>query len=235
MGLRISTFHACKFMEFCPRDPTRIVAFAAGRGGDPSRYQSLIRHLGEAGCWVIAPTFEFIPSMVPSHLDLHSRAQLMESVLNSATGSSALPLVGLGHSIGAVILLAMAGGTAHTLNDGPFTFASNHQFRQIALLAPVAEFFTYPYSSQSVALDEINADFRIWVGGKDGITPPAQMNVLTQKYPDRNRTIIDPDADHFTFMDNRPPNAHLDTHPRPAAYREALAGQIVSFFDQQTA
>ena len=95
----------------------RLVLFAVGRGGNPERHLSLLRSVAALGCTVIAPHFDMLTSLVPSKVELDKRVRRVE-----ASGveycKAELPIIGIGHSIGAVTLLALAGGEAQTLAWG---------------------------------------------------------------------------------------------------------------------
>ena len=51
-----------------------------------------------------------------------------------------LPIVGIGHSIGAVTLLALAGGEAQTLDGDTVMSGSKLKFDRLALFAPPTDF-----------------------------------------------------------------------------------------------
>jgi hypothetical protein len=57
---------------------------------------------------------------------------------------SGVPVVGLGHSIGATILLALAGARAETLAGDEVRPGQTSIFARLALLAPATDFFRHP-------------------------------------------------------------------------------------------
>ncbi|MFZ3230980.1 MAG: hypothetical protein WA160_12300 [Pseudobdellovibrio sp.] len=65
--------------------------------------------LVECGCTVIAPYFERITSQTPSAEELQLRADLLQASLDFVNGPN-LSCVGIGHSIGATLLVALAVG-----------------------------------------------------------------------------------------------------------------------------
>jgi hypothetical protein len=73
-----------------------------------------MRSVAALGCTVIAPHFEMLTSIVPSKVELDKRVRRLE-VSAEQFFKTALPIVGIGHSIGTVTLLALARGEAQTL------------------------------------------------------------------------------------------------------------------------
>lgn len=92
-----------------PNQPLREVIFAAGSGGNPESHLPLLQSIFECGCTVIAPYFERLVSPRPNLDELQLRVAILHGALN-AIGESNLPIIGIGHSIGATLLLALAGG-----------------------------------------------------------------------------------------------------------------------------
>jgi len=87
--------------------PARLVLFAAGSGGNPERYLPLLTSLVENDCTVIAPYFERLMSPSPSSSDLLLRARRLKVALDHIPDPD-LPVVGIGHSIGATLFLNLA-------------------------------------------------------------------------------------------------------------------------------
>ena len=92
----------------------RLVLFAVGRGGNPERHLPLLRSVAARGCTVIAPHFDLLTSMVPTKEELDKRVRRLEASAEQCFKAD-LPIVGVGHSIGSVTLLALARGEAQTL------------------------------------------------------------------------------------------------------------------------
>ena len=84
----------------------RLVLFAVGRGGNPERHLPLLRSVAALGCTVIAPHFDMLTSLVPSKVELDERVRRLEASAVEYFKAD-LPIVGIGHSIGAVTLLAL--------------------------------------------------------------------------------------------------------------------------------
>jgi pimeloyl-ACP methyl ester carboxylesterase len=117
-----------------------------------------------------------------------------------------LPTTGVGHSIGATMLLALAGGQAWMRDRTRLDIASEPRLARLVLMAPATDFFRAPG-----ALEAVNLPIQVWAASKDVITPPAQAEFLRQALADRvavDLHVVE-DADHFSFMNvrpRRPPN-----------------------------
>src|SRR4051812_8103105 len=96
-------------MFFEAQKPARIVLFAAGSGGNPERHVPLMTSLAEHGCNVVAPHFDRLASPRPTEEELLRRARRLRLALDAAARPG-LSVMGVGHSIGATTLLALAGG-----------------------------------------------------------------------------------------------------------------------------
>lgn len=90
-------------------NPSRIVLFAVGAGGNPHRHLPLLASLAAHNCTVVAPHFERLVSPTPTNSDLLLRARRLRLALNSVWRPGR-PVAAVGHSIGATILLSLAGG-----------------------------------------------------------------------------------------------------------------------------
>lgn len=120
-------------------NPKSIILFAAERGGHPMRHLPFLTALVNHGNTIIAPHFEMLKTPVPERAELDERIKLMDAAITRhAVGT--LPLVGIGHSIGAVALLAMAGGKGETLAGDQFVSKRPNQFNRLALFAPPTGF-----------------------------------------------------------------------------------------------
>lgn len=94
---------------FDAEDPKCIGLFAIGRSGNPLRHHSLLQSLAEQGCTVVAPHFDMLASSIPTKAEFDARLQRLEASASGYAHANA-PIVGVGQSIGAVTLLALAGG-----------------------------------------------------------------------------------------------------------------------------
>ena len=136
-----------------------------------------------------------------------------------------LPIVGIGHSIGAVTLLALAGGEAQTLAGDTVMSGPTLKFDRLALFAPPTDFFR-----RSGALKSVRVPIRIWVGAKDSITPPAQAQFLKEVLSLQGPIDIclDEEAGHFSYMDELPPNI-TDSHSNRSKFLASLANDVGRF------
>ena len=138
---------------------------------------------------------------------------------------SDMPVSGIGHSIGTVVLLVLAGATASTLMGDRLTFTTGRSLDRLVLFTPPADFFRRPD-----ALARVQIPIQIWAGGKDTITPPVQANFLKGVLADQAHVevLVIEDAGHFTFMNELPPNV-ADAHPDRDAFLLLLAAEAVRF------
>jgi pimeloyl-ACP methyl ester carboxylesterase len=202
----------------------RFVLFAVGRGGNPSRHLPLLRSVAGLGCTVIAPHFDMLISLVPTKEELDKRVRRLEASAAQYFKAD-LPIVGIGHSIGTVTLLALAGGEAQTLAGDTVMSESKLKFGRLALFAPPIDFFRRPGALKSVRLP-----IRIWVGANDSITPPGQAqflkDILSLQGP--IDICLDEEAGHFSYMDELPPNI-TDSHPNRSKFLASLANDVGRF------
>lgn len=203
--------------RFDPPQARRSVLFAVGAGGNPERHLPLLQKLSEHGCRVIAPHFERIVSPSPGEAELVARAQKLQLALD-ALAQDGRPVVGVGHSIGAMLLLALAGGKAWTRNRQQLSIARDARLDRLALLAPATLFFNAPG-----ALDEMNAPLLICAGTRDEITPLAQAEFLQKACADRLPVELRrfEGAGHFSFMDVLPPHV-----TDPLSQRDVFLAQL---------
>jgi pimeloyl-ACP methyl ester carboxylesterase len=202
----------------------RFVLFAVGRGGNPERHLPLLRSVAALGCTVIAPQFDMLTSLVPSKAELEKRVRRLEASAAQYFKAD-LPIIGIGHSIGTVTLLALAGGEAQTLAGDTVMSASKLKFDRLALFAPPTDFFR-----RSGALKSVRVPIRIWVGARDSITPPAQAQFLKEVLSLQGPIDIclDEEAGHFSYMDELPPNI-TDSHPNRDKFLASLANDVGRF------
>lgn len=179
-----------------------LVVFAAGAGGQPERYITLLNTIAEYGFVVIAPHFKPLASPFPDEDELILRARQISLAVDEfiQPGST---LSGVGHSIGGAILLALAGAGMWLGPDRPVkNIHQDIRLRCISLLAPPTDFFQAPGS-----LKGVNLPIQAWVGSKDNITPPSQIKRLAHLPIDSQADIkIVEGAKHFSFMDVPPPH-----------------------------
>jgi dienelactone hydrolase len=204
--------------------PSRTALFAAGRGGDPRRHLPLLHALAQQGCTVIAPHFEPLASPVPREDEMQSRARSLESAIRSFAREG-LPIAGIGHSIGATMLLVMAGGHAQTLAGQKVSMAPKINFDRLVLFTPAMDFFRAPG-----ALASVDAPILLWAGAKDTVTPPTQAAFLKEALEPTSPVEVRlvEEAGHFTFMHDLPPHI-ADPHPDRDAFLTSLTNDVCRF------
>src|SRR5689334_391659 len=98
-----------KIMLLKALKPVCVALFAVGSGGNPELHLPLLQALVDSGCTVVAPHFERIMSPFPSAEELITRGEVLRSSLKLIDDPN-LPVFGIGHSIGAALLVALSGG-----------------------------------------------------------------------------------------------------------------------------
>ena len=138
----VTAFHA--------EEPSRVVLFAVGGGGDPQRHLPLLMSLADCGCTVVAPHFERLVSPSPTADHLLLRARRLRLALDFVARAET-PVAGVGHSIGTTMLLALAGARAWMGPGQPLAITPDSRLHRLALLAPATNYFRTPG-----ALDGVN-------------------------------------------------------------------------------
>ncbi|WPH17286.1 alpha/beta hydrolase family protein [Variovorax paradoxus] len=201
-----------------------IVLFSVGSGGQPERLSTLLDALAASGCTVVAPHFERLASTTPTEEELTLRARRLGLALDAFVEPSARA-IGVGHSIGAATLVAMAGGQMWLGPGRCVSIVQDSRLARLALLAPPTGFFQAP-----AALDAVRIPVLAWVGSADSITPPAQAEWLARAMHDWN--VVDfritEGAGHFSFMDVPPPHT-TEPLPNKQAFMQAYSSEICKF------
>jgi alpha-beta hydrolase superfamily lysophospholipase len=204
--------------------PARVVLFGVGLGGNPERHLPLLESLVERGCAVVAPHFERLASAIPTLADLQRRARRMRLALDAVNGA-ALPVAGVGHSIGATMLLALAGAQAWTIRRERVAASPIDRLDRLALMAPATDFFRAPG-----AFDGLRAPILAWAGAADTVVTPEQVRLiehcLAPRVPVETRVIDG--AGHFSFMNQLPPHI-TDSFPDRDALLADLAAEVGRF------
>lgn len=202
--------------------PSRLIVFAVGSGGNPERHLPLLTSLAEQGYTVIAPHFERLASPRPTEEELLLRARRLRLALDSAARPN-MPVVGVGHSIGATILVALAGGQLWMHAGRQVPVAPDERLSRLLLLTPATGFFQAPG-----ALDAVRAPTFLWAGTNDVITPPDEAEFLKRQLEGRvavELRLVD-GAGHFSFMNTLPPQIS-DPHPDRETFLTNLATEIL--------
>jgi pimeloyl-ACP methyl ester carboxylesterase len=205
-------------------EPSHIVIFSVGGGGNPERHLPLLTALADHGCSVVAPHFGRLVASSPTGNDLLLRARRLRLALDQVMRPG-LPVAGVGHSIGATMLLALGGAQAWTRAGQCLSIAPDTRLGRLALLAPATDFFRAPG-----ALDGVRLPILAWAGTRDEITPPAQTEFLKDMIEPSSPVEIHivEGAGHFTFM-NSPPPGTADPFPDRDAFLADLAETICRF------
>ncbi len=177
--------------------------FAVGSGGSPARHEGLLSFLASAGHTVVAPHFERLTSAHPSASDLKVRARRLSLALDEFAPFG-LPVAGVGHSIGASVLLGLAGGHMWLGPDKRVAIIPDSRLARLVLLAPPTGFFMAPQALRSVRTPVL-----AWSGTKDALTPPDQVNLLrhAMNVDTPLEVRVTEGAGHFSFMSTPPPGS----------------------------
>jgi len=193
-----------------------VVLFAVGAGGQPERHATLLSTLVESGCTVVAPHFERLTSRTPDEVDLTLRARRLSLALDAFVRPGTTT-VGVGHSIGAATLVALAGAQMWVWPGRRVNITLDNRLTRLALLAPPTGFFQLPG-----ALDAVGVPILAWVGSEDDITPAAQTQWLARALRDKQTVDVRvaAGAGHFSFMDLPPPQTTEPLLNKEAFLRE---------------
>jgi fermentation-respiration switch protein FrsA (DUF1100 family) len=207
-----------------PAHASRAVLFAVGRGGNPERHAPLLAALAASGCAVAAPHFEMLASSSPTDDELLLRARRLKLAAD-LVASPGTPMAGVGHSIGATMLLALAGASVWMRPGEALTIAPDDRIQRLVLMAPPTGFFR-----PAGALDAVRTPIELWTGTLDTVTPPAQAEFLErslgQHAPVNLRTVDG--AGHFSFMNVLPPNV-VDPLVERHAFLAHLHAEVCRF------
>jgi pimeloyl-ACP methyl ester carboxylesterase len=204
--------------------PERLVLFGVGLGGNPERHLPLLEVLAARGCTVVAPHFDRLPSPIPTQGELQLRARRMHLALASVD-AAAVPVAGVGHSLGAAMLLALARAQLWTSAGERVDVAPIERLDRLALLAPATDFVRAPG-----ALDQVRTPIMAWAGAVDSFATPEQVRILaralTTRVPVDTRVVEG--AGHFSFM-NLPPPHTAETLPDRDAFLADMAAEVARF------
>jgi alpha-beta hydrolase superfamily lysophospholipase len=204
--------------------PVAAVLFAVGGGGNPERHLPLLTSLQENGCSVAAPYVERMIPPMPTPAELVARARRLRLALDQIAGPG-LPTAGVGHSIGATMLLALAGGQAWLPDRTRVDIQPEPRLGRLVLMTPATGFF-----QASGALANVGLPLQVWGASRDVITPPAQAEFLRHALADRGKVEFQmvEGADHFSFMNLRPPQP-AEPLPHREAFLAELANTVIRF------
>lgn len=218
-SFKVSVYNACL------NAPT--VLFAAGAGGLPERYSTLLNTLVDGGFKVIAPHFQRLIAAMPNKADLALRARRFSLALD-AFAKPETGVAGVGHSIGAAVLVALSGAQMWLGPNRPVnTIVPDNRLTRLSLLAAPTDFFQAPG-----AFDGVKIPILALVGSADDITPPAQTERIAHAMLDRQiveMRVIE-GAGHFSFMDKLPPQIK-EPLPDKQAFLKQYSRDICRFLN----
>ncbi|WP_426176050.1 hypothetical protein [Massilia sp. TWR1-2-2] len=203
-------------------DPSRTVLFAVGAGGNPSRHVRLLNMLAEQGCTVVAPHFERLTSHMVAAPELALRIRRLRLALDYASRMER-PISAVGHSIGAAILIGLAGGQMWMHDGTRLDFDADKRIERIVAFTPAMDFFRAPG-----ALDEVHTRMQAWAGLLDSITPPSQTAFLKSALGSLVDARFIEGAGHFSFINELPPHV-VDTLEDREAFFAHLALEVGKF------
>jgi pimeloyl-ACP methyl ester carboxylesterase len=209
-------------------EPAGVVFFAAGRGGSPLRHLGLLRAVAKHGYTVVAPHFDLLPLSAPTQKDLDTRIRRLNLALQQYASINQ-PIFGIGHSLGCVVLLVLAGAKARTRSGHEVASDTQWNFDGLALLAPAVDFFRHPDASLN-----IDARIHLRAGNQDTIITPDRVLDFKEMLPDLSKVefYLDEDAGHFSYMDELPPNVE-DCQPNRQTFLSVLAEEVGAFISSK--
>ena len=206
------------------QNTTKTVLFATGSGGNPERHLPLLEFLSVSGFTVIAPYFERIVSPTPGLNELSNRSSILSLAANLVEDTNA-QLVGVGHSIGATLLVGLAGGKIWLNESETVQSVVDDRIKRLVLFAPPTGFFQAPDS-----LTDVKAPIQVWYGSNDKITSPQQVEMLKSglsKSSSIESRVIE-GAGHFSFMNTLPPTI-VDSLENRSTFLSNLQTEVVGF------
>jgi pimeloyl-ACP methyl ester carboxylesterase len=205
-------------------DARRIVLFAVGAGGNPERHLGLLEALANEGSTIVAPHFERLASSRPTADELLLRARRLALSLDAIPRTD-LPVFGVGHSIGATLLLALAGAQMWFGPEIKLEIALLVPFERLVMMAPPTGFFRAPG-----ALRAVRTPIMVWAGSEDLMTPADQMRYLEHELANQVpvELKVGAGAGHYSFMNILPPGVVEPLADR-SAFLDALARSICRY------
>ncbi|MCB9524128.1 MAG: hypothetical protein H6702_12280 [Myxococcales bacterium] len=197
--------------------PRATVLFAVGRGGDPARHGPLLEALHARGCTVIAPRPGMAP--MPPGLDVLATRRGQAVAALEAFAPAAVPVVGVGHSMGATLLLSLAGATLWSRAGERLAPPAVPALARAALLAPALGWVQAPG-----ALEGVRIPVAAWVGDRDQVAPVAAARAVQGLLPALQVHVAE-GAGHFSFLNTPPPHVP-EPLPDRATFLAALTRQV---------
>lgn len=200
--------------------PRGIALFAAGAGGDPRRYGTLLDALARSGLTVLAPTAPRLDARTVTADQVRERAAGLTLALSDYAGER-LPVSVVGHSIGGTAALCLAGAQPWDRDaDQPFSVPTEERTARAVLLAPSLGWFGAPG-----ALANVRVPIDALAGAQDVVTPAASTEVL-RSAPGPVRIHVYEDVGHFDFMTELPPGKVPTPGLGHAAFLAEMAARV---------
>jgi pimeloyl-ACP methyl ester carboxylesterase len=210
-----------------PDNPHAIVIFGTGAGGDPQRYRPLLEDFAANGFLVLAPRFERFDVRTVTTEQLVERPQGMAAALEERAELD-LPVLAVGHSVGAWAALCLAGAVPWGLDGNPIPVPTQPRVARLILFAPTVGWFRAPG-----ALAHVRAPIKVFAGANDTVTPPTSALLLNQA-PGEVDIEICPEVGHFDFMNSPPPDVPQQPEPRRAAFLAQLSVRTMAFAQERS-
>ena len=171
---------------------------------------------------MVAPHFERLTNQLVSAPELASRTRRLRLALDYAAHlEKAVDAVG--HSIGAAILIGLAGGQM-SMHDGErVNVEADERIERVVVFTPAMDFFKAPG-----ALDKVRTPMQAWAGSLDSITPASQTVFLKTALGSLVDARFIEGAGHFSFMNELPPNV-VDTLEDRESFLAHLALEVGRF------
>lgn len=133
--------------------------------------------------------------------------------------------MGIGHSIGVVMLLLLTGAKARTSMGHEMVAKTRFKFDGLALLAPAVDFFRHPE-----ALVNVKARIHLRAGNQDTVVTRNRILAFKNMLPDQSKVefYLDEDAGHFSYMEVLPPQV-IDCQPDRDTFLAVLAEEVGEF------
>jgi len=154
--------------------------------------------------------------------ELALRIRRVRLALDYATRAEQ-PIYGVGHSIGASILIGLAGGQLWLRDGRRLEFEAGKKIERMVVFTPAMDFFAAPG-----ALDEVRIPVQAWAGSLDSTTPPSQTVFLKSSLGSLVDARFIEGAGHFSFMNELPPNV-VDTVDERESFLAQLNLEVSKF------
>ncbi|UGB36788.1 hypothetical protein LQ938_02830 [Microbacterium sp. cx-55] len=197
-----------------------ILLFAPGAGGDPARYEALIRAAAAAGFIVAAPIHDRFDVRTVTDEQMRQRAVGLADSLRELDRQD-LPVVAAGHSAGGWAALCLAGAQPWGRNRQPIPVPVEPRVEKVVALAPTVGWFQAP-----AALDNLRVPVIVLAGGADTVTPPTTAEIL-RAAPAEVSVHTYEGVGHLDFLSVLPPTVAPTPGLDHGAFTESLAVDFV--------